>query len=99
MKAFLLIPALVSAAILLAAADDESGIRMWLRLRSDLEASGERIAGLQAEIAGLRVEVRDLETDPFALERAIREDLRLARPGETVVRFIELDSESISRLP
>jgi cell division protein FtsB len=39
------------------------------------------------ETHALRAEIEALESQPFALERAIREDLELARPGETVVRF------------
>jgi cell division protein FtsB len=38
-------------------------------------------------VEALRAEVRALERDPFSLERAIREDLDLAKPGEVIVRF------------
>ena len=41
----------------------------------------------QLEIAALRRDVETLESDPAALERAIREDLVFARPGEVVVRL------------
>ena len=33
------------------------------------------------------MKIADLETRPWAVERAIREDLDLAKPGEVVVRF------------
>jgi cell division protein FtsB len=83
----LLIPALVGMALVCAAVDEGSGLRSAHQLRSDLRAAQERIAALQEEIGALREQVTALERDPFAVERAIREDLDLARPGETVVRL------------
>ena len=31
---------------------------------------------------GLRLEIRALETDPYLIEKSLREELRLLRPGE-----------------
>lgn len=87
MRRFLWIPALLGAAVLYAFIDDDVGVRTWLRLGRDLSASQERIAALQLEIAALRRDAETLESDPAALERAIREDLEFARPGEVVVRL------------
>jgi cell division protein FtsB len=86
-RGLLLIPVLVGMALVWAAMDEGSGIRRSWQLRSDLGAAQERIARLDAEIEQLRREVRDLEQDPFAIERAVREDLDWARPGETIVRL------------
>jgi cell division protein FtsB len=47
---------------------------------------------LKERVETLEFEINALETDPFALERAIREDLELARPGEIVVRFAPLST-------
>jgi cell division protein FtsB len=44
------------------------------------------VAELEARIESREGEAAALRSDPLALERAIREDLGLARPGETVVR-------------
>jgi cell division protein FtsB len=74
-------------ALLWAAMDEGSGIRRSWQLRSDLAAANERIADLDAEIALLQREVGALEQDAFAIERAVREDLDFARPGETIVRL------------
>jgi cell division protein FtsB len=41
-------------------------------------------ARIAAENARLAREVRALRTDPSALERAAREELRFVRPGERV---------------
>jgi cell division protein FtsB len=67
--------------------DTSSGLRSWWRLRVDLAETETRIAALRSEVASLREEERALESEQFALERAIREDLELALPGETVVRL------------
>jgi cell division protein FtsB len=68
--------------------DSEAGFRTWLRLRGDLRAAGVRIEALRDQIAALEEETESLRSDPFALESAIRKDLHLARPGETVVRLL-----------
>lgn len=68
--------------------DSEAGLRTWLRLKGDLREAEARIETLRDEIATLEEETEALRGDPFALESAIREDLHLARPGETVVRLI-----------
>ena len=70
-----------------AGADEGSGLRKAVRLRSDLHVAEQRIASLRGEIDALREEAARLEDDPFAIERAIREDLDFARPGETLVRL------------
>ncbi len=88
MKRLLLIPALVGTALVCAALNEGSGLRRSHQLRSDLHAAEQRIAALQAEIEALRGQVTALAHDPFALERAIREELDFARPGETVVRLV-----------
>ena len=70
-----------------AAVDAESGVTAWMDLRSELIDAQGRIGQLQADNASLHQQVVRLREDPFAIERAIREDLELARRGETVVRF------------
>ena len=87
MRTTLLAGFLLAGALGIAIADGDSGFPMWLRLRSDEALAKERLAELEAETGALRVEIEALEREPFALERAIREDLQLARPGELVVRF------------
>lgn len=84
---FLLIPALLVAALAVAVLDEDAGIRTWLRLRGDVRAAEARQETLRAEIAELRDEAEALESQRFAQERAIREELEWARPGETVVRL------------
>ena len=77
----------LAAVAVIAGADGKSGIPMWLRRRSDLEQASARVEVLAREAKALRGQIEALSSEPFALERAIREDLELALPGEIVVRF------------
>ena len=67
--------------------DEKSGVAEWQRLRSELSVSETRIEELSARSETLRQKITELEQDPFAVERAIREELGLVRPGERLVRF------------
>lgn len=97
-KAFWLIPAFFAAALFLAANDRESGLPMWFKLRTERHESGLRIAQLQGEVEALRVQVEALQSDPVAMERAIREVLEFSKPGEIVVRFAEQGEGLTARL-
>ncbi len=77
----------LAAVAVIAVADGKSGIPMWFRLRSDLDQASARVEVLAREAKLLRGQIEALSSEPFALERAIREDLELALPGEIVVRF------------
>jgi len=72
----------------LALADGDSGLRTWWGLRAELRVAEARVEELREEVSGLERAGAVLEADPFALERAIRERLEYARPGETVVRAV-----------
>ncbi len=74
-------------AIVAAFADGDSGLRTWWQLRAELREADARIATLRGGVSALESQVGGLEADPFAVERAIRERLEYARPGETVVRL------------
>jgi cell division protein FtsB len=86
-RRWLLVPLCIAVAILAALLDERSGIRTDLKLRRDLEAAEQRVAELRQELEALSEQARAMRDDPVALERAIREDLGLARPGEIVVRW------------
>ena len=80
-------PLVLALGLALALADGQAGLRAWWTLRSDVASAHERVAALGREIRELRGEEKALGEDPIAIERAIREDLELARPGEVVVRI------------
>jgi cell division protein FtsB len=87
LKAHWLVLAILAAGLGLSLADRESGLLKWHEKRQELEISRARIAFLNQRVETLETEISALEGDPFALERAIREELQLAKPGEIVVRF------------
>lgn len=78
--------------------DDDSGLRTWWTLRADLRDAEARIERLRTQVAGLERVSGGLEADPFALERAIRERLELALPGETVVLLSRRETAT-TRIP
>ncbi len=94
MRGFWLVPALLAAALVYASFDWDSGMPAWLRLSRELQQAQARIDGLRSEIDDLREQSQVLRDDPFAIERAIREDLGLARPGELVVRFLPAEGSN-----
>ncbi len=85
MKRFLVIPGLLLFAGFYALLDGESGIRAWMLLREELTQLWQRNTELEVEIQRLETTVEALESDPFAIERAIREDFGFAKAGETVL--------------
>lgn len=98
MRGWLWIPALVGAALVAAVLDEDSGIGTWRRLREDVRESHARIAEVRTELVALRDEAEALESDEFAIERAIREELDYARHGETVIR-LPREGRASSRFP
>ncbi len=81
------LPALVAVALLFAWIDGDAGLRAWWSLRSDRDQSNGRIAALRLDVETRRRDAAALEDDEFAIERAIRERLEYARPGETIVKL------------
>lgn len=77
----------LALALALALVDGDTGLRAWWRTTSELRSARSANAERAERNEALRRELDALEHQPFALERAIREDLGLARPGEVVVRF------------
>lgn len=63
----------------------KKGVMDLRRARRTLAAREERIRELEAERDRLQAEIRRLESDPRAVEKAAREKLGLAGPGEKVV--------------
>ncbi len=78
-------PAFLLVAICIAAASRDSGIPALLRLEADRREAEHRIALASRSVADLEARATALRDSEFELERAIRNDLRLAKPGEIVV--------------
>ncbi len=67
-----------------AAALDPNGLRRYVSLATEVRRMEGENARLESENAALAREARALRSDPAALERAAREELRFVRPGERV---------------
>ncbi|MFO0687107.1 MAG: septum formation initiator family protein [Myxococcota bacterium] len=87
MKVLSLVTLAIAVAAVFSLFDPDSGLAIWRELRQDLDTSNARVEQLVRENEALRAEIAVLENEPAALDRAIREELDLVRPGEVVVRF------------
>jgi cell division protein FtsB len=92
------IPLFLGAALLVAALDTDAGLRTWWELRASLRRADAERDALRLAVGTLRDAAEALDSDPFAIERAIRERLRFAKPDETLVRFSEPEGAS-TRFP
>jgi cell division protein FtsB len=73
-----------AVALVAAVAFDPAGLRRYLDLQREVRRMRAENARVTSENSALSREVRALRTDPAALERAAREELRFVRPGERV---------------
>jgi cell division protein FtsB len=74
----------VVAALAALSALDPGGLRKYVALAREVDKMRGENARLAAENVQLSREVHALRSDPAALERAVREELRYIRPGERV---------------
>ena len=91
MRSVSIAPAVVAvglmAALALAVLDRESGLLTWLELSKERSALHTQIDDQRRANVELARQIEALENDPYEADRAIREALELAKPGETIVRF------------
>ena len=96
MRSVSIAPAVVAvglaAALALAVLDRESGLLAWLELSEERSALRVQIDDQRRSNAALAQDIEALQNDPYEADRAIREALDLAKPGETVVRFKREDT-------
>ena len=84
-KIFVLGVACVLLIMIVTALFGKKGVVDLRRARRNLQTRAETIRALEAERDRLEAEIRRLESDPRAVEKAAREKLGLAAPGEKVV--------------
>jgi cell division protein FtsB len=63
----------------------ERGVLDVERNRRQLKELQTQVVARKARVEKLRLLVESLETEPKALERVVREELGLARPGEVII--------------
>jgi cell division protein FtsB len=78
-------------ALLVGSLFGDRGILHLVAQRERAESLRREIEDLRAENGRLAAEITGLKTDPRAIERLAREELGLARPGETVFLIPEED--------
>jgi cell division protein FtsB len=83
-KAVTLTSVLLLIALVVGSMFGDRGILHLISQRQRADALRQEIEALAAENVRLYSEIRQLRTDPRAVERIAREELGLARPGETV---------------
>lgn len=83
-KAAGLASAIALVALLVGSLFGDRGILHLMTQRERAAALARELEGLEAENALLAAEIAALRSDPAAVERIAREELGLARPGETV---------------
>ena len=83
-KAVTLTSVLLLIALVVGSMFGDRGILHLMTQRQRAEALRQEIEALREENLKLYAQIRELRTDPRAVERLAREELGLARPGETV---------------
>lgn len=62
----------------------ENGMVVYQRKRAELKSVNEDVQRFQQENQRLSEQIKELKTDPEAIEKEAREQLRYARPGEVI---------------
>jgi cell division protein FtsB len=83
-KAVVLTSVLLLIALVVGSMFGDRGILHLITQRQRADALRLEIEALRDENLRLYAEIRELRTDPRAVERLAREELGLARPGETL---------------
>jgi cell division protein FtsB len=81
---------LLGLLLLVMVVHDVFGTHGFLAMRhtqSEIEKVKADLDTLSKENAALAKEVKDLNSDPKLIEKIARDDLGLARPGETIIRI------------
>jgi cell division protein FtsB len=91
-KAALLASVLAIIALVVGSLFGDRGILQLMAQRQRSLELAHEIEEIRAENLRLAAEIRALRTDPRAIERIAREQLGLARPGETVFLIRDADA-------
>ena len=91
-KAALLASVIAIIALVVGSLFGDRGILQVMTQRQRALELAREIEGIRGENARLAAEIHALRTDPRAIERIAREQLGLARPGETVFLLRDADA-------
>jgi cell division protein FtsB len=88
----LLAGAVLAFALYYAAFGGEYSALDLLRLKRDRRGAEESLARTRREVDSLKARAAKLERDPATIERVARERFGMIREGETLYRFVPMDS-------
>ncbi len=77
----------VAALMLSLAGFGVSGFTRVSRLKQEMQTIERELATLRAQSDELARTIECLRTDPLCIEKSAREDLGMAREGETILKF------------
>ena len=83
-KAAILASIIVVIGLVVGSLFGDRGLLQLVSQRERADALGREIEQIKADNSRLAADIRALRQDPAAIERLAREELGLARPGETV---------------
>jgi cell division protein FtsB len=95
----LLAGAVLAVALYYAALGGEYSALDLLRLRRDRRAAEDTLARTRREVDSLKERAAKLESDPATIERVARERFGMIRDGETLYRFVPVDSATAGAKP
>jgi cell division protein FtsB len=88
----LLAAAVLAVALYYAAFGGEYSAVDLLRLKRDRRGAEAQLARTRREVDSLKAQALKLERDPATIERVARERFGMIRDGETLYRFVPVDS-------
>ena len=88
-KVMVVIVGLALIALLVHTIYGEGGYMDLRSQRSEFEEWQRKIHTLEEENRRLAGEIKELRDDPDAIERVARENLKMAKPGETIITIPE----------
>ena len=95
----LLAGAVLAVALYYAALGGEYSALDLLRLRRDRRTAEAELSRTRHEVDSLKVQAGRLERDPATIERVARERFGMIREGETLYRFVPVDSAGTAAKP
>ena len=84
-RAFALVA--VAVVVLTLAGFGASGFLRMSKVKQEIEALERDLASLRTQNAELTKTIECLRSDPLCIEKSAREDLGMAREGETILKF------------
>ena len=93
-RAALLTLAMLSIALIVHEIFGENGYLALRRKRQELQALEEQVQKLQQENQKLEQQIKSLQSDPAAIEKLAREQMRMPRPGEIIYVLPEKEPKS-----